>query len=249
MAIFPNLSMALQPFCWTLAAIRSFIFYIVGMTPWTGDQPVARPLPAHRTAQTQNKRTQTSMPQVGFEPTIPVFEREKTVHDLDRAPTVIGSFFLIPIWKVSSNFLQWMEFSFHFRINKNHITKLWDISLLDIVSISRYQMASLKCNLANLLILSTTLSPSFPCILHYLNDTTWPVWITTFLLVLYFTSSLRPCYELPCTLCLQIAGICVLTDQTGSRGYASGLYSGVAQFDSRLHIGYSDRPFLALLFF
>jgi hypothetical protein len=30
-----------------------------------GDQPVGRPLPAHRTAQTQNKRTQTSMPQVG----------------------------------------------------------------------------------------------------------------------------------------------------------------------------------------
>jgi hypothetical protein len=30
------------------------------------------------------------MPQVGFEPTIPVFERVKTVHALDRAATVIG---------------------------------------------------------------------------------------------------------------------------------------------------------------
>jgi hypothetical protein len=38
----------------------------------------------------QNKRTQTSMPLVGFEPTIPVFERAKTVHALDRATTVIG---------------------------------------------------------------------------------------------------------------------------------------------------------------
>jgi hypothetical protein len=66
------------------------IFYTVGRTPWTGDQPVARPLPAHRTAQIQNKRTQKSMPQVGFEPTIPVFERAKTVHALDRAATVIG---------------------------------------------------------------------------------------------------------------------------------------------------------------
>jgi hypothetical protein len=56
-----------------------------------GDQPVARPLPAHRTAQTQNKRTQTSMPQVGLEPTIPVFERAKTVHGSDRAATVTGS--------------------------------------------------------------------------------------------------------------------------------------------------------------
>jgi hypothetical protein len=54
-----------------------------------GDQPVARPLPTHRTTQTQNKRTQTSMPQVGFEPTIPVFEPTKTVHALARAATVI----------------------------------------------------------------------------------------------------------------------------------------------------------------
>jgi hypothetical protein len=30
------------------------------------------------------------MPQVGFEPTIPVFERGKAVHALDGAATVIG---------------------------------------------------------------------------------------------------------------------------------------------------------------
>jgi hypothetical protein len=30
------------------------------------------------------------MPQVGFDPTIPVFERAKTVHVLDRVATVIG---------------------------------------------------------------------------------------------------------------------------------------------------------------
>jgi hypothetical protein len=29
---------------------------------------------------------------VGFEPTIPVFERAKTFHALDLPPTVIGSF-------------------------------------------------------------------------------------------------------------------------------------------------------------
>jgi hypothetical protein len=61
------------------------------MTPWTRDQPVVRPLPTHRTTQTQNKRTQTSMPRVGFEPTAPVFERAKTVHALDRAATVIST--------------------------------------------------------------------------------------------------------------------------------------------------------------
>jgi hypothetical protein len=33
-------------------------FYTDGRTPWTSDQPVARPLPTHRTTQTQNKRTQ-----------------------------------------------------------------------------------------------------------------------------------------------------------------------------------------------
>jgi hypothetical protein len=64
--------------------------YAVGRTPWTGDQPVARSLPTHRTTQTQNKYPQISTPQVGFEPKIPVLERPKTVHALDRASTVIG---------------------------------------------------------------------------------------------------------------------------------------------------------------
>jgi hypothetical protein len=77
--------MTLQPFVGPCLFFSFLIFYTVGRTPWTGDQPVARPLPAHRTAQTQNKRTQTSMPWVEFEPTNPAFERAKTVHALDRA--------------------------------------------------------------------------------------------------------------------------------------------------------------------
>jgi FAD synthase len=40
--------------------------------------------------QTQNKQKQTSIPRVGFQPTIPEFERAKTVHAFDRAATVIG---------------------------------------------------------------------------------------------------------------------------------------------------------------
>jgi hypothetical protein len=84
------LFMALQPL-WTLAAFfQSLNLYTVGRTPWTGDQPVARPLPTHTTKQTQNKRIQTSMPAVGFEPTIPMFELVKTVYTLDRVATVIG---------------------------------------------------------------------------------------------------------------------------------------------------------------
>jgi hypothetical protein len=82
--------MALEPFIqfWSLSSF--LIIYTVGKIPWTGDQFFEMPLPAHRTAQTQNKRTQTSMPQVVFEPTIPVFERAKRVYALDRAATVIG---------------------------------------------------------------------------------------------------------------------------------------------------------------
>jgi hypothetical protein len=41
--------------------------------------------------ETENKHTQTSMPQVGFESTIPVFQQPETVHALDRAATVIDS--------------------------------------------------------------------------------------------------------------------------------------------------------------
>jgi hypothetical protein len=55
-----------------------------------GDQPVARPLPTHRTTQAQNKRTKTSMPRAVFEPTITLFEPAKMVHALDRVATVIG---------------------------------------------------------------------------------------------------------------------------------------------------------------
>jgi hypothetical protein len=66
------------------------ILYTAGRTSWTGDQPVARPLPTRRIIQTQNKCRQISMPRVGFEPTIPVFERAMTDHALDHAATVIG---------------------------------------------------------------------------------------------------------------------------------------------------------------
>jgi hypothetical protein len=69
---------------------RFLILYTAGRTHCTGDQPVARPLSAHRTAKTKNNRTQTSMPQTGFEPTTPVFQRKKSVHALDRAVTMIG---------------------------------------------------------------------------------------------------------------------------------------------------------------
>jgi hypothetical protein len=78
--------MTLQPFVGPWSIFSFLIFYVVGRIPWTGVQQVTRPPSAHRTVQTQNKNSQTSMPEVGFERTIPVFQRTKTVYALDRVP-------------------------------------------------------------------------------------------------------------------------------------------------------------------
>jgi hypothetical protein len=47
-------SMALQSFVGPWPLFSFLNLYTVDSTPWTGDQPVARPLPIHRTTQTQN---------------------------------------------------------------------------------------------------------------------------------------------------------------------------------------------------
>jgi hypothetical protein len=64
-----------------LGRLSDFLYF----TPWTGHQPVAR----HTQNSTNRINAQTSMPRVGFEPVIPVFEGAKTVNTLDRAATVI----------------------------------------------------------------------------------------------------------------------------------------------------------------
>jgi hypothetical protein len=86
------LSVALQPFVWPWP-----LFQFIDLTQSVGhlgrgNQAVARPLPAHRRTLIQNKRTQTSIPQVGFEPTMSVLERAKTVYALARAAAVIDTF-------------------------------------------------------------------------------------------------------------------------------------------------------------
>jgi hypothetical protein len=50
--------MALQPL-WALTAFQSPDLLKNGRTPWASDQLVARPLPKHRAAQTQNKHIYT----------------------------------------------------------------------------------------------------------------------------------------------------------------------------------------------
>jgi hypothetical protein len=57
--------MALQSFVGPLPLFQ--FLDLVSRTPWTGDEPVARLQRTHRTTQTQNKRTLTSMGRVGFE--------------------------------------------------------------------------------------------------------------------------------------------------------------------------------------
>jgi hypothetical protein len=62
-----------------LGLLFSFlILYTVGRNTWMGDQPVARPLPTYSITQIQNKCIQTSLPQLGFEITIPALERRKS---------------------------------------------------------------------------------------------------------------------------------------------------------------------------
>jgi hypothetical protein len=62
LSIYPCIYMALLSFVRPWPLFQFLDFYSVGLIPWTGDQPVARPLLTHRTTQTQNKCTQTFMP-------------------------------------------------------------------------------------------------------------------------------------------------------------------------------------------
>jgi hypothetical protein len=56
--LYYSLSLSNFTTLWNLVDFFSFlILYIVGRTPWTKNQSVARPLPTHRTTLTQNKRT------------------------------------------------------------------------------------------------------------------------------------------------------------------------------------------------
>jgi hypothetical protein len=84
--------LALQP-PWALASSVSFmIIFTEGRTPWTSDQLFAKPLPNHRTTQSQNKHIYT--PNIHaligirtYDPSL----RASTVHALDSSTTVISS--------------------------------------------------------------------------------------------------------------------------------------------------------------
>jgi hypothetical protein len=60
---------------WSIGHPRNARFTSVVRTPWTGDQPVARPLPTH----SKHKHRINVHTKAGFKPTIPGSERAKTV--------------------------------------------------------------------------------------------------------------------------------------------------------------------------
>jgi hypothetical protein len=92
-------SLALQ-LSWALVSDFQFHDHFTdGRTPWTSDQLVARPLPKHRTTQTQNKHIH--IPNIhaicGIRTHDPGFGRAKTVYVLDRLATVTGTHLLLTL--------------------------------------------------------------------------------------------------------------------------------------------------------
>jgi hypothetical protein len=80
--------------CWALAEFSVSLSYTqsvrllgLGIIPSQGRY-------LHTEQHKQNKRTEASMPSVGFEPMITAFQRAKIDHASDRAATVTGSFSL-----------------------------------------------------------------------------------------------------------------------------------------------------------
>jgi hypothetical protein len=82
--------MALQPFVGPSKLFQFFDVFThsVGLLERGISWPQGHYL--HTEQLEQSKRTQTSMPRIGFEPTISVLERAKAGNALDCAATVIG---------------------------------------------------------------------------------------------------------------------------------------------------------------
>jgi hypothetical protein len=66
------------------------ILYIVSRTPWFGDQPFAKPLPATGQHKNRVNTKKAFMPPMVFEPITPAFELAKAVFNLVSAAAVMG---------------------------------------------------------------------------------------------------------------------------------------------------------------
>jgi hypothetical protein len=124
--------------CWTLVDFFSFlILYTVDRTLGRGISPSQGRYLHIQQHKSPNKGTQTFIPWVGFEPTIPAFERAKTIHALDRATNVICAL---------------INFRFRYSINTVYI-KCWIAIRLFIkrspfvhLHIHHIRMSSIQCN-------------------------------------------------------------------------------------------------------
>jgi hypothetical protein len=96
------------------------IFYVIGRTFLTGDQLIVRLLPAYRTAETQNNRTQTSMLRDGFELKIKIVENSSVVrwHFSYKYPITLSSMMLVHIYLHVILLLSYRRLQFLFAFNR-----------------------------------------------------------------------------------------------------------------------------------
>jgi hypothetical protein len=102
-SIFPPLALKLNSGLGRLYETFRFTSFTrsrtVGRTPWTGDQLVARLLPVHKHRKTHSwHKSLTSMPWVGFEPTVPMSARAKTIPYIQLILVNCSSYKIIP-WR------------------------------------------------------------------------------------------------------------------------------------------------------
>jgi hypothetical protein len=71
--------------CWALFSSVSLSFYADGKTPWISSSQGLYLHTGQHKHRINTYKYETSMPFMGFEPTIPASERAKTVHALDRS--------------------------------------------------------------------------------------------------------------------------------------------------------------------
>jgi hypothetical protein len=105
---------------WPLIQFRNH-FFTDGRTPWASHQPVARPLPTHRTTQTQNRRTHTDIDALNgirtHDPTFRASEGNSCLrprghcdrHSLTLTPSIMLSF------RLSRFFVRALCFTHHFQ--------------------------------------------------------------------------------------------------------------------------------------
>jgi hypothetical protein len=96
--------------------------YAFGRIHWMGDRPTARPLPTH------DNTPQTCMPQAGFEPTIPMFERCNIAHLLD--PKLLNMTYRVSVYLTTVlllNSLHCMRLEVSTAVSFK-ITVFWDVS-------------------------------------------------------------------------------------------------------------------------